>query len=56
MSLKEIAKFLKDDPELTKKERFDLYYEEYQRVQEKSNSKSLDEICKELGIKRYNEK
>ena len=31
-SLDEIADMLKDDPELTPEERFDLYYEEHERV------------------------
>ncbi len=55
MDLKEIEKYLKDDPELTKEERFDLYYEEHLRIKEEAyikNSKSLDQICKELNIKR----
>ena len=51
---------LKDDPELTDNERFELYYEEHRRVQkekerikqEKNNAGSLDDICKDLGIKR----
>ena len=59
-TLKEIEEFLKDDPELTDNERFELYYEEHRRVQkekerikqEKNNAGSLDDICKELGIKR----
>ena len=60
MSLEEIKEFLLDDPELTADEAFDLYYEEHRRVQkekerikqEKNNAGSLDDICKELGIKR----
>ena len=59
-TLKEIEEFLKDDPELTDNERFELYYEEHRRVQEekerikqeKNNAGSLDDICKDLGIKR----
>ena len=59
-SLEEIEEFLKDDPELTDNERFELYYEEHRRVQkekerikrEKNNAGSLDDMCKDLGIKR----
>ena len=59
-TLKEIEEFLKDDPELTDNERFELYYEEHRRVQkekerikrEKNNAGSLDDMCKDLGIKR----
>jgi|1_EtaG_2_1085319.scaffolds.fasta_scaffold03050_5 hypothetical protein len=53
MSLEEIKKYLLDDPELTDKERFDLYYTEHERVQVKKNSFTLDEISKKLGIGRY---
>ena len=31
-------------------ERFELYYEEYERVEEKKNSVSLDDMCKKLKI------
>ena len=59
-TLDEIKEFLLDDPELTDNERFELYYEEHRRVQkekerikqEKNNAGSLDDICKDLGIKR----
>ena len=53
MSLEEIKEYLLDDPELTTEEAFDLYYEEHDRVQkekERKKLKSLDQICKELGI------
>jgi len=53
MSLEEIKEFLLDDPELSDVEAFDLYYEEYQRVQkekELQNSKPLNQILKDLGI------
>ena len=53
MSLEEIKEFLLDDPDLTTEEAFDLYYEEHDRVQkekERKKMKSLDQICKELGI------
>ncbi len=50
MSLEEIREYLLDDPELTPEERFDLYYQEHERVEEKKNSFSLDDICKKLKI------
>ena len=57
MSLSEIEEFLKDDPELTDWERFELYYEERERVRKKKEqeklekgAKSLDQIMKELNI------
>ena len=53
MSLEEIKEYLLDDPDLTTEEAFDLYYEEHDRVQkekERKRMKSLDQICKELGI------
>ena len=53
MSLEEIKEFLLDDPDLTTEEAFDLYYEEHARVErakERKKLKSLDQICKELGI------
>ena len=49
-SLDEIQDFLKDDPELTPEERFELYYDERQRRENKGFS--LEEICKDLGIDR----
>jgi len=54
-SLKEIEEFLKDDPELTDNERFELYYEERERIKKKEEIEkgfSLDDMCKDLGIKR----
>ena len=39
MSLEEIKEYLLEDDDLTDEERFDLYYEEYCRVQEEKNSK-----------------
>ena len=53
LSLEEIKKYLLDDPELTDKDRFDLYYTEHERVQAEKNSFTLDEISKKLGIGRY---
>ncbi len=54
MSLKEIEQYLIDDPELNNHERFELYCDEYDRIEQEEyekNSSSLDDICKELGIK-----
>tara|TARA_B100000287_G_scaffold426996_1_gene475849 strand:- start:129 stop:761 length:633 start_codon:yes stop_codon:yes gene_type:complete len=58
MSLSEIEEYLKDDPELTDWERFDLYYEERERIKkieekkkEARGAKSLEQIMKELNIK-----
>ena len=50
-SLDEIRDMLLDDPELTKTERFDLYYEEWDRVQKENKPKfTLDDMCKKLKI------
>ena len=50
-SLDEIEDMLKDDPELTPEERFELYYQEYERVQrDKIPKYTLDELCKKLKI------
>ena len=59
MSLKEIEQYLIDDPELNNHERFELYCDEYDRVKQEEyekNSSSLDDICKELGIKPASKK
>ena len=57
MSLGEIREYLLDDPELSDYERFELYYEEHDRVQrekqrkkEEKNSVSYDKMLKDLGI------
>ncbi len=59
-SLDEIADMLLDDPELTKDERFELYYEEHKRVnRKKEKTYTLDELLKGTKIKRnkgYNDK
>jgi len=49
MSLEEIKEYLLEDPELTDEERFDLYYEEHLRVQNKGLS--YDELLKKSGLK-----
>ena len=59
MSLKEIEKYLIDDPELTNYERFELYCDERDRVkaeEEAKNAQSMDDMLSDLGIGRYNPK
>ena len=51
MSLEEIKEYLLEDDELTEEERFDLYYEEHCRVQNKKNSLSYEQLLKGAGIK-----
>ena len=51
MSLEEIKEYLLEDDDLTDEERFDLYYEEYCRVQEEKNSMSYDELLRKSGVK-----
>tara|TARA_B100000287_G_scaffold38700_1_gene35427 strand:- start:154 stop:762 length:609 start_codon:yes stop_codon:yes gene_type:complete len=57
MSLSEIEEYLKDDPELTNQERFELYYDERERqkrieAKKKADkgSVSYDKMLKNLGI------
>ena len=49
MSLDEIKDYLLDDPELSDEERFDLYYEERERIRNKGMS--YDELLKKSGLK-----
>ena len=52
-SLDEISDMLKDDPELTPSERFELYYEEHQRVEKDKIPKyTLDGMLKKLKISK----
>ena len=51
MSLEEIKEYLLEDDELTEEERFDLYYEEHRRVQNKKNSLSYEQLLKGAGVK-----
>ena len=51
MSLEEIKEYLLEDDDLTDEERFDLYYEEYCRVQEEKNSMSYSELLRKSGVK-----
>ena len=53
MSLDEIKEYLLDDPELTPEERFELYYDERDRILRKKELKKarpLNDILKDLGI------
>tara|TARA_R110002074_G_scaffold360156_1_gene532819 strand:- start:61 stop:657 length:597 start_codon:yes stop_codon:yes gene_type:complete len=50
MSLDEIKEYLLEDEELTDEEKFDLYYEEHRRVQEKKNSMSYEQLLKKSGL------
>ncbi len=50
MSLEEIKEYLLDDDELTDEERFDLYYEEHRRVQNKKNTVTYDKMLKNVGL------
>jgi len=56
-SLEEIEDMLLDDPELTPTERFELYYEEHDRVQRKKSykkaEKEMGKMLKGLGIKPF---
>ena len=47
---------LKDDPELTKEDRFDLYYEEHERVnRKKKKTYTLNQMLKGNKLTRYKE-
>ena len=49
-SLEEVAEFLKDDPELTDQERFDLYYDERERRKPKEKGLSYNQLLKGAGL------
>ena len=49
-SLEEVIEFLKDDPELTDEERFDLYYDERERRKPKQKGLSYKQLLKQSGI------
>ena len=49
-SLDEIVDFLKDDPELTDEERFELYYDERKKRREKKTGMSYEQLLKKSGI------
>ena len=49
-SLEEIQDFLKDDPELTDEERFELYYDEREKRREKKSAMSYEQLLKKSGV------
>ena len=49
-SLDEIVDFLKDDPELTDEERFELYYDEREKRREKKTGMSYEQLLKKSGV------
>ena len=49
-SLDEIKEFLKDDPELTDEERFELYYDEREKRREKKSGMSYEQLLKKSGV------
>ena len=50
-TLDEVIEFLKDDPELTDEERFDLYYDERERRKPEKKGLSYNQLLKQSGIK-----
>ena len=55
-SLEEIEEFLKDDPELTDNERFELYYDERERRKPKEKGLTYNQLLKSAGIKKPSSK
>ena len=49
-SLEEIQDFLKDDPELTDEERFELYYDEREKRRERKTGMSYEQLLKKSGV------
>ena len=49
-SLEEVGEFLKDDPELTSEERFELYYDERERRKPEEKGLSYNQLLKKSGI------
>ena len=49
-SLEEIKDFLKDDPELSDDERFELYYDEREKRREKKSGLSYEQLLKKSGV------
>jgi len=49
-SLDEIVDFLKDDPELTDEERFELYYDEREKRRERKTGMSYEQLLKKSGV------
>ncbi len=54
--LSEIAEFLKDDPELSDQERFELYYDERERRKPKEKGLTYNQLLKGAGIKNTKKK
>ena len=50
-TLEEVEEFLKDDPELTDYERFELYYDERERRKPKEKGLTYNQLLKQSGIK-----
>jgi len=50
-SLEEVVEFLKDDPELTDQERFELYYDERERRKPKEKGLTYEQLLKGANIK-----
>ena len=50
-SLEEVEEFLKDDPELTEEERFELYYDERERRKPKEKGLSYKQLLKAANLK-----
>ena len=55
-SLEEIEEFLKDDPELSDEERFELYYDERERRKPKEKGLTYNQLLKQAGIKNTRKK
>ena len=49
-TLEEVLDFLKDDPELTDEERFELYYDEREKRREKKSGMSYEQLLKKSGV------
>ena len=49
-SLEEVEEFLKDDPELTDEERFELYYDERERRKPKQKGLTYKQLLKKSGV------
>jgi hypothetical protein len=49
-SLDEVEEFLKDDPELSDQERFELYYDERERRKPKEKGLSYEQLLKKSGV------
>ena len=52
MTLKQLSAWLKSVDDLTPEEKFELYYEEYDRLNQEKGSNSLDKMCRDLKLGR----